>query len=107
MNPLMRGSLRPRARISPSSRWNSCATRAGRSCVAIVSTLSCLRFSPPGRALLRLVEERPLLLLGGGERSPLIAEAVAVALDGEAAVDDLELSPVHRPDEVGDLVERL
>src|SRR5690242_10673678 len=88
MKPVTRGSLRPRASTSPSSRWNSCATRAGRSWVAIAVLL------PPARVTQRA---RPL-----GE-----PRAVAEALDGEAAVEDLELPAVHRGDEVRHLVERL
>src|SRR5690242_20413720 len=88
MKPVTRGFLRPRASTSPSSRWNSCATPAGRSWVAIAVLLPPPRVT--GRAL-------PV-----GE-----ARALAEALDREAAVEDLDLPAVHPGDEVRDLVERL
>src|SRR6266545_2928656 len=119
MKPVIRGSFRPRARISPNSRWNSCATRAGRSWVAIVVLRNFEMGGPPRSwrpphaprslrgSLFRLPLPSQRFLLRVGERAAVIAEPIAVALDGEAAVDHLDLPPVHRRHEAGHLVERL
>src|SRR5512145_1634754 len=83
-NPVMRGSLRPRA-TSPDSSWrNSSATRAGR--------------------LGWLIEV--FLRLGQGAllRGP---QVVGVALDLQGPVHDLQLPPVHPAHELGHLVEGL
>src|SRR5512145_1481682 len=89
MKPVMRGSFNPRASSEESSRWNSCATRAGRSWVLIVVLL--------GR--------KPL---GFGQRpSGLFAEPSGVALYLDVAGGDQDLAAVHRRHEVGHPVERL
>src|ERR671927_363136 len=80
MKPVMRGSLRPRDSTSPSSRWNSCATRAGRSWVEHLE-LAAVHGGDEVRHLVeRLVDERVIVPDGGHAHDAALPEVVVADL---------------------------